>query len=171
MNQANLSARPRARRSRPKRLNPKWLSRNSKADSRRRARRRRWFRKPLVEVLEDRQLLAFNALNLDANNELVNLDIKRGGADFLYEPADLIGVDVSAFDGASGVVGLVGDGDAFPAAGDRAALLEDNSFETGVINLDHNVTDLALQFEQPVTNGPGADIVLLFWIPCRTPSI
>lgn len=96
---------------------------------------------------------------------LTSLSISRGSAGtFTYLPHQLIGVtvtDVDAFDQPI----MVPRGEALPAPGTRAALLEDNRLNTGVINITTTnggpERSLEVTFNRPVINSDGEDIVLL----------
>lgn len=95
---------------------------------------------------------------------LTSVSVTRGGAGTLtYEPFQLTGValtDVDAFD----IPLLVPRGGALPAAGSRAALLQDNRLDTGVINITttNGTADRSVEvmFAAPIVNSAGEDILI-----------
>lgn len=90
---------------------------------------------------------------------LTSVTVNRGGTNFVYPSGDLIGIDVTAFNGNANVI-LVGAGGAAPAPGSRATLLDgDFRLDTGIINPDPIVTAVGVTFNSPVINSLGTDIV------------
>jgi hypothetical protein len=107
---------------------------------------------------------------------LTSITVDRGANTFTYVPADLIGVDLTDVDAFQ--IPLLTQGNAsLPAAGTRAALIEDGRLDTGVVNITttNGTPDrsMELTFASPVINSDGEDILLLeldggdsvrFWI-------
>jgi hypothetical protein len=90
--------------------------------------------------------------------EFKSVKIDQQGVNFTYRVNDIIGFDLTAWNGAAL---LVGDGDPAPPIGSRAALLdEDLRFDTGVINSAASPTAAQIVFDQPVFNNRGDDILI-----------
>ncbi|MDF3130767.1 hypothetical protein P0Y35_16270 [Kiritimatiellaeota bacterium B1221] len=102
-----------------------------------------------------------NVLGITTTDDSIlnTVTIHRNGSEYTYNESELIGVTLSSFQGDSGSVVLVGDGDAAPATGSRAALLSDNRIDTGIINPEEITTAMTLDFHTPVVNGPGVDMI------------
>lgn len=83
---------------------------------------------------------------------------------FTHQVGDLIGVDLTAFNGGTSVL-LTQNGVAVPAAGSRATLIEDNRLDTGVINPDSGAMTATVNFLSAVRNQNGTDIILLEYDP------
>lgn len=91
---------------------------------------------------------------------LVDITIDDGTAQTTYTAAELIGVDVKDpfSDGAAYEV-IAGVGGSNPAAGTRAALIEDLKMDSGFLNLEV----WSVNFNAPIFNRPGFDLVLVDW--------
>lgn len=108
---------------------------------------------------------------------LTSVSITRGSAGtFTYEPANLIGVNVTDVDAFSIPI-QASRGNPLPSPGSRVGLLEDGRIDTGVINITttNGTADRSVEitFAKPVVNSDGEDIVLFevggddgirFWI-------
>lgn len=82
-----------------------------------------------------------------------------------YSLGDLIGVDITAFNGGTTVL-LVESGGSAPASGSRAKLLDgDAKLNTGVINPDVGSMTASLDFDSAVRNTVGTDLFLLEYDP------
>jgi hypothetical protein len=101
---------------------------------------------------------------------LQNLTVRRPG-DWgcqTYAPEELIGIDVTHFNGASGGVILAAPGNV-PPQGQRAALLQDDVLNSGLINPgqgsgraappEANTEGMEITFDTPVCNSAGPDII------------
>ena len=107
-----------------------------------------------------------NAVGSDLIN-LTSLTINRGGSDVTIPVDDLIGINVLGYDNAIETLQFEGailgtpDLPAGPAFGDRAALLDgDVAINTGVNNPSED-EGLLFGFQSAITNGPGADLLIL----------
>jgi hypothetical protein len=88
--------------------------------------------------------------------------VNRGGTNYTYAFSDLIGVDLTAFNGGGILLpGNAPGGAANAPAGQRAALIEDNRLDTGVINLAVSPTAATINFASPVFNSTGVDLFFL----------
>ena len=107
-----------------------------------------------------------NATDSDLIN-LTSLTLNRGGSDVTISVNDLIGINVLGYDNAietipfeGAILGTPGSA-AGPAFGTRASLLDgDVAINTGVNNPSED-EGLLFDFQSAVTNGPGADLVIL----------
>ena len=105
-----------------------------------------------------------------ADSNLINLTsltVNRGGSDVTFSVDDLVGINVLGYDNAIETIPFEGailgtpDLPAGPAFGDRAALLDgDVAINTGVNNPSED-EGILFEFQSAITNGPGADLVLL----------
>ena len=104
-----------------------------------------------------------------AGSDLVNLtsvNLNRGGRDVTIGVDELIGINVLGYDNAiddidnEGAILGTPDLPDGPAFGNRAALLDgDNAINSGVNNPSVN-EGLLFEFLSPITNGPGADLII-----------
>ena len=107
-----------------------------------------------------------NATDSDLIN-LTSLTLNRGGSDVTISVNDLIGIDVLGYDNAietipfeGAILGTPGSASG-PAFGTRASLLDgDVAINTGVNNPSED-EGLLFDFQSAVTNGPGADLIIL----------
>lgn len=90
---------------------------------------------------------------------LETVTVDRNGTAYVYNETDLIDVDLTAFNGASGVL-LVSNGGSVPAPGSRATLIEDNRVDTGIINPDRGGDKMSFDLATPLVNSEGADLVV-----------
>ena len=107
-----------------------------------------------------------NAIGSDLIN-LTSLTINRGGSDVTIPVTDLIGINVLSYDNAIETIPFEGailgtpDLPAGPSIGNRAALLDsDVAINSGVNNPSED-EGILFGFQSAVTNGPGADLVIL----------
>ena len=98
---------------------------------------------------------------------LTSLTLNRGGSDVTISVEDLIGINVLGYDNAIETIPFEGailgtpDLPAGPPIGGRAALLDgDNAINTGVNNPSED-EGILFEFQSAITNGPGADLVIL----------
>ena len=98
---------------------------------------------------------------------LTSLTLNRGGSDVTISVDDLIGINVLGYDNAIETIPFEGailgtpDLPAGPPIGGRAALLDgDNAINTGVNNPSED-EGILFEFQSAITNGPGADLVIL----------
>lgn len=111
------------------------------------------------------------------NYTLTSVTVTRGSAGTItYVPTQLTGIDLTDV-GATGTPLAAQSGTGLPAAGARAALLEDNRLDSGVINPVSTAAAADFSFEvtflHPVVNSTGDDILVFelggndttrFWI-------
>ena len=107
-----------------------------------------------------------NAVGSDLIN-LTSLTLNRGGSEVTIPVSDLIGINVLDYDNAIETLPFEGailgtpDLPAGPAFGNRAALLDgDVAINTGVNNPSED-EGILFEFQSAITNGPGADLVIL----------
>ena len=107
-----------------------------------------------------------NAVGSDLIN-LTSLTLNRGGSEVTIPVSDLIGINVLDYDNAIETLPFEGailgtpDLSAGPAFGNRAALLDgDVAINTGVNNPSED-EGILFDFQSAITNGPGADLVIL----------
>ena len=107
-----------------------------------------------------------NAVGSDLIN-LTSLTINRGGTDVTISVDDLVGINVLSYDNAVDTLPFEGailgtpDLPAGPAVGNRAALLDgDVAINTGVNN-PSEAEGIIFGFDSAITNGAGADLVIL----------
>ena len=107
-----------------------------------------------------------NAVGSDLIN-LTSLTINRGGSDVTISVDDLVGINVLGYDNAIDTLPFEGailgtpDLPAGPAVGNRAALLDgDVAINTGVNN-PSEAEGIIFGFDSAITNGAGADLVIL----------
>ena len=107
-----------------------------------------------------------NAVGSDLIN-LTSLTLNRGGSDQTISVNDLIGINVLGYDNAIETIPFEGailgtpDLSAGPATGNRAALLDgDVAINSGVNNPSED-EGILFEFQSAITNGPGADLVIL----------
>ena len=107
-----------------------------------------------------------NVVGSDLVN-LTSLTLNRGGSEVTIPIDDLIGINVLGYDNAIETIPFEGailgtpDLPAGPAIGNRAALLDgDNAINTGVNNPSED-EGLLIGFQTSITNGPGADLIIL----------
>lgn len=109
-------------------------------------------------------------------DELVGIEVQRGGKQYHYAVEDLIGSQVTHFHAQESHGYLIGNNQ-LPEV--HASLAADRSIRTGIINIggsrqplnenpnlttdedvgQYGTPGLAIRFDQPVKNGPGADVV------------
>ena len=107
-----------------------------------------------------------NVVSSDLIN-LTSLTLNRGGSDVTISVNDLIGINVLGYDNAIETIPFEGailgtpDLSVGPAFGNRAALLDgDVAINSGVNNPSED-EGILFEFQSPITNGPGADLVIL----------
>ena len=107
-----------------------------------------------------------NAVGSDLIN-LTSLTLNRGGSDVIIPVSDLIGINVLDYDNAIETLPFEGailgtpNLPAGPLVGNRAALLDgDVAINTGVNNPSED-EGILFEFQSAITNGPGADLVIL----------
>ncbi len=124
--------------------------------------------------LQDR-IVSYEAQQVGAGpavRDLISVTVQRGGETRVYPVEDLIGIDVVSFVADRARTSLAWEG---PFVGDAtASLTKDRALNTGLINFGGR-TDadainegtntqpkkgLGIRFREPVTNGPGPDVVL-----------
>ena len=113
-----------------------------------------------------------DSLALDGGRCLDFMTVTRGNAGQInYTTRELIGVDLIDFDASNGSrVNIIAPmGDPVVPFGQRAAMIEDDCFDTGVIN-PTTTDDMSMhfRFDAPVVNSAGPDIVF-FEIDNNTP--
>ena len=98
-----------------------------------------------------------------SGNLITDIQADRGGTQYNYDDAELIGIDVTAYGGTTaGTARLIlpnqgGSGTTpAPPPGDRAALLENLSMDRGF----NNVVNWQVMFDQPIVNDTGIDVIL-----------
>lgn len=103
---------------------------------------------------------------------LRSVSVRRPGAwgYQTYTPDELIGIDVTHFNGASTSV-ILSDSSTLVASGERAALIEDNVLNTGLINPGTgsglssppaaNEEGMQFTFDVPLVNSAGPDMLLV----------
>lgn len=109
-------------------------------------------------------------------DELVGIEVQRGGKRYRYAVEDLIGSQIIHFHAQESHGYLIGDGK-LPEV--HTSFASDRSIRTGVINIggsrqplgespnlvvneeagQYGTPGMAIRFEHPVKNGPGADVV------------
>ncbi len=102
------------------------------------------------------------SMALESDGETVkSIVVDRDGTEYTYTRAELIGLTLDAFEGDSGSVAIIADGDALPGpgGGKRSALIEDDSVLTGVINQVKSATAVQITFDEPVINSDGVDLL------------
>ena len=104
-------------------------------------------------------------LNLNpATYELISFNMNRDSVNYKFTPSELIGFDLTTYAGDSGTQILNTQGAPNVPIGQRAALLDDDlRFDTGVINPARNATAVRIDFDAPVVNRAGEDIVMFEW--------
>lgn len=128
--------------------------------------------------LPDR-VVAYEATMSDKGlaDELISIQVQRGGQRYQYAVEELIGSHVTHFHAQDSHGYLIGNSE-LPA--DPTTFASDRSIRTGIINIggsrqpltespvlnvneeagEFGTPGLAIRFDQPVKNGPGADVVL-----------
>jgi hypothetical protein len=123
---------------------------------------------------------AIVSASFDANGDISQIVVERGGTDYTYSQSDLIGISLTEVNAEQAASIVVGNGDAVPggtaanAGPARDATLEDWSVETGVVNIQDNPiaeadgatpqaarTGLAFSFDQAVVNSDDADVIII----------
>lgn len=109
-------------------------------------------------------------------DELLSVQVQRGGKRHQYQVEELIGSHVTHFHAQESHGYLIGSGQ-LPE--DHASLAADRSIRSGIINIggsrqplrenpdlvvneeadQYGTPGMAIEFDRPVTNGPGADVV------------
>ncbi|EAQ82254.1 hypothetical protein [Blastopirellula marina] len=117
------------------------------------------------EKLPDR-VVSYEATMIDSlANELLSITIQRDGVIGVYGREDLVRAGVVEFSGGiDAATFCTRMGDSLPEGKDRLSLLDgDYSLVTGIINPGSSETQpvcMAVEFEEPIVNAPGPDIVL-----------
>ncbi|UUO06440.1 FecR domain-containing protein [Blastopirellula sp. J2-11] len=117
------------------------------------------------EKLPDR-VVSYEATMIDSlANELLSITIQRDGVIGVYERKDLVRAGVVEFSGRiDAATFCTRMGDSLPEGKARLSLLDgDFSLVTGIINPVSSETQpvcMAVEFEEPIINAPGPDIVL-----------
>ena len=119
-------------------------------------------------------VVSYTTTTTEADVVLTSVSVQRGTGTVVFDAKRLIGVRLVAFNSPSPTIAAC-PGGAPPPAGARAALLQDNSLNTGILNpggqqeplttdpvlAGPNATPgMAVRFTRPVVNLPGDDVVV-----------
>jgi hypothetical protein len=120
------------------------------------------------------EVIGYTAAAAGPDTVLTSVTVTRGPGPAIFNPAKLIGVRLTHFKSADGSNIATPPGAGVPAAHLRGALLSDGKLNSGVINPGGQAKPLAsdpvldgpdatpgmaVEFEQPVVNLPGDDVV------------